>query len=121
MKSNKMKNITMTFMLVVFSALGVFAQAKQEEEVKIKTSAVCKMCKATIEKSLAYEKGIKAATLDVPTQIVTVTYNPKKTDAARIKKAINETGYDADQLPADSRAYDRLDDCCKKDKGVHEN
>jgi copper chaperone CopZ len=116
-----MKNVIVVFAMMMFSTIGVFAQAKQEEEVKIKTSAVCKMCKATIEKSLAYEKGIKAATLDVPTQIVTVTYNPKKTDAARIKKAINETGYDADQLPADSRAYDRLDDCCKKDKGIHEN
>jgi copper chaperone CopZ len=117
----KMKNLIMAFALVVFSTVGVFAQAKQEEEVKIKTSAVCKMCKATIEKSLAYEKGIKSATLDVPSQIVTVTYNPKKTDVNRIKKAINETGYDAEGLPADPRAYERLDDCCKKDKGVHEN
>lgn len=115
------KKVIMAFTLVIFSTIGVFAQASQEEQVKIKTSAVCKMCKATIEKSLAYEKGIKEATLDVPSQIVTVTYNAKKTDAARIKKAINETGYDADQLPADSRAYDRLEDCCKKDKGIHEN
>jgi copper chaperone CopZ len=121
MNTNKMKKAIMTFALIIFGSIAVFAQAKQEEEVKIKTSAVCKMCKATIEKSLAYEKGIKTATLDVPSQIVTVTYNPKKTDADRIKKAINQTGYDADQLPADAKAYDRLDDCCKKDKGVHEN
>lgn len=116
----KRKNVLMAFVLMLFATLSASAQTKQEE-VKIKTSAVCKMCKATIEKSLAYEKGIKEATLDVPSQIVTVRYNPTKTDAARIKKAINETGYDADQLPADARAYDRLDDCCKKDKGIHEN
>jgi periplasmic mercuric ion binding protein len=116
----KMKNVVMAFILVMLSTLSVSAQA-QQEEVKIKTSAVCKMCKATIEKSLAYEKGIKEATLDVLSQTVTVRYNPKKTDAEQIKKAINETGYDADQLPADARAYDRLDDCCKKDKGIHEN
>jgi periplasmic mercuric ion binding protein len=117
----KIKHVLMAFILVITATTGIFAQAKQEEEIKIKTSAVCKMCKATIEKNLAYEKGVKEATLDVPSQIVTVTYNPKKTDAARIKKAINESGYDADQLPADSRAYDRLEDCCKKDKGIHEN
>ncbi len=118
---NKIKHAILTFALLFIGTVSLFAQTKQEEEVKIKTSSVCKMCKATIEKSLAYEKGIKSAVLDVPTQIVTVTYNPKKTDAGRIKKAINQTGYDADELPADVRAYDRLDDCCKKDKGIHEN
>ena len=117
----KMKNVIMVLTLVLFATTGVFAQAKPEEEVKIKTSAVCKMCKATIEKNLAYEKGIKSAILDVPTQTVTVVYNAKKTNVNNIKKAITETGYDAEELPANPRAYDRLDDCCKKDKGVHEN
>lgn len=117
----KIKNGLLALALLMLTTISVSAQAKQEEQVQIKTSAVCKMCKATIEKSLAYERGIKSAVLDVPTQMVIVTYNSKKTDANRIKKAINETGYDADQLPADSRAYDKLDDCCKKDKGIHEN
>jgi hypothetical protein len=50
-----------------------------------------------------------------------VSYNPQKTDPGKIKKAINESGYDADKLPAHQKAYDKLEDCCKKDKPVHED
>ncbi len=107
---------------IVFLFAGVtftFAQDGKEAKAQIKTSAVCKMCKATIEKYLAYEKGVKSSTLDVPSKIVTVTYNPKKTDLAKIKQAINKSGYDADELPADAKAYEALEECCKKEAAPH--
>jgi hypothetical protein len=28
-------------------------------------------------------------------------------------------GYDADEVPANPRAYQKLNECCKKDKGIH--
>jgi len=87
--------------------------------VKFKTSAVCEMCKARIEKSLAYEKGVQSAVLDVPTQVVTVTYKTDKTTPAALRTAVQKTGYDADDLTADARAYNRLPDCCKKTNAVH--
>jgi copper chaperone CopZ len=86
----------------------------QPRTVKIKTSAICKMCKARIERNLAYEKGVTDVTLDVDTKVATVTYNPKKTDVAKIKANIVKTGYDADELPADSKGYEKLPSCCKK-------
>ncbi|MBL4654728.1 MAG: heavy-metal-associated domain-containing protein [Bacteroidia bacterium] len=46
------------------------------KEVVITTSAVCGMCKTTIEKALAYEKGVKEYNLEVATQKVTVKYDP---------------------------------------------
>jgi copper chaperone CopZ len=87
--------------------------------VKFKTSAVCDMCKARIEKSLAYEKGVQSAVLDVPSQVVTVTYKADKTTPAALRTAVQKTGYDADDLTADARAYNRLPDCCKKTNAVH--
>lgn len=116
-----MKNTIVAILFCLFSISVSVAQDAKVQEVQIKTSAVCKMCKNTIEKALSYEKGIKNSTLDVTSQVITVSYNPKKTDLNKIKKAINESGYDADELPANQKAYDKLDDCCKKDKGVHEN
>lgn len=116
-----MKKITLILALLMGSISFSFAQDSKIEEVKIKTSSVCKMCKNTIEKALSFEKGIKTSNLDVPSQIVTVSYNPKKTDINKIKKAINESGYDADQLPANQKAYNNLEDCCKKHNPVHEN
>ena len=105
-------------MMVCAVSFTAFAQ-KAREEVKIKTSAICKMCKATIERQLAFTKGVERANLDVPSKVVTITYNPKKTSLEKIKKAISESGYDADELPAEAKAYDKLEDCCKKDQAPH--
>lgn len=85
------------------------------QTMQIKTSAVCDMCKETLEKAMAFEKGVKDSKLDVDSKILTVKYDPKKTSPEKIKKAITLTGYDADEMPADSAAYERLDSCCRKD------
>ena len=86
---------------------------------QFKTSAVCDMCKARIEKSLAYEKGVQSAVLDVPSKVLTVTYRADKTTPEALRTAVQKTGYDADELPADARAYNRLPDCCKKTNATH--
>ena len=96
-------------------SLSVANAQSSDTEVKIKTSAVCRMCKKTIEKAMTYEKGVKAATLDVDSKMLTVSYDPKKTDPNRLRKAVAKTGYDADDVPAVEKAYNQLDDCCKKD------
>jgi copper chaperone CopZ len=86
---------------------------------QFKTSAVCDMCKSRIEKSLAYEKGVQTASLDVPSKVLTVTYRSDKTSPAALRTAVQKTGYDADEVIADARAYNRLPDCCKKTNAVH--
>ncbi|OON67283.1 heavy-metal-associated domain-containing protein [Hymenobacter sp. CRA2] len=116
-------------LLAVFFASAANAQtapAKTKlkpgtEQVQIKTSAVCDMCKARLEKSLAYEKGVQSATLDVPTQVMTVVFRADKTTPDALRAAVSATGYDADQQMANAKAYDRLPDCCKKTNGIHAN
>lgn len=98
---------------------AVQAAASGVATVQFKTSAVCDMCKTRIEKSLAYEKGVQSAVLDVPTKVLTVTYKADKTTPAALRTAVQKTGYDADDLTADARAYNRLPDCCKKTNAVH--
>ncbi|MDO7852072.1 heavy-metal-associated domain-containing protein [Hymenobacter convexus] len=95
------------------------ASSKGTATAQFKTSAVCDMCKARIEKSLAYEKGVQSAVLDVPSKVLTVTYKTDKTTPAALRTAVQKTGYDADDLTADARAYNRLPDCCKKTNAVH--
>ena len=101
------------------AAATTTTKTKGAEQVQFKTSAVCDMCKARLEKSLAYEKGVQAAHLDVPSKVLTVTYNPAKTNPAALRTAVQKTGYDADQATADARAYDRLPECCKKTNETH--
>lgn len=93
---------------------GTSVRDDKEKEVKIKTSAVCGMCKARIERNLAFEKGVKEASLDVKSKVVTIKYNPAKTDVARLKANISKTGYDAEEVPANQASYDKLPGCCKK-------
>ncbi|QCR25031.1 MerP protein [Pontibacter sp. SGAir0037] len=100
-------------------SMAAFAQKGNEETVKIKTSAVCDMCKKTLEKAMAYEKGVKSSTLDVDSKVLTVVFDGKKTNPDKIRKAVSETGYDADNVPAQERAYNKLEDCCKKEAGAH--
>jgi len=106
--------------LALFLLLGLrFSSIAQETEkklieIKIQTSAQCGMCKTRIEKAMAYEKGVKSATLDTKDAVLTVEYKNWKTTAEDIRKAISLVGYDADTIPADAKAYGKLPACCKK-------
>ena len=85
------------------------------QTVKIKTSAICEMCKERIEKNLALTKGIEKSDLNLEDQSnITIVYNPDKIDVAKIKQVIAETGYDADEVKAIKKSFDKLPSCCKK-------
>ncbi len=111
-----MKKLLLSLLVFLFSiTLQAQDKSKKLETITIKTSAVCDMCKNTLEKNMAYEKGVKKADLNVESKVFTITYNPQKTTPEKIKKAINNAGYDADESPADPKAYENLHACCKKD------
>jgi len=95
------------------------AQANDDpiKEIKVKTSAVCEMCKARIERNLSFEKGVQEADLNVETKVVTIRYDARKTDPTKLKATIVRTGYDADDLTADPKGYAKLPTCCKKTGG----
>ena len=113
-----MKNNILIPLCFFFSLVTAKAQNKQEEVV-IKTSVRCEMCKATIERYMAFEKGVRKATVNLGDKTVTVKYAPKKTNPDKIRKAVTMSGYDADNLPADPKAYEKLAPCCKKDSEEH--
>ena len=93
---------------------GVVATLKTKKAI-IKTSAVCGMCKTTIEKALQALDGVAKAELDLVTQKVTVRYDANKLDVATLRQAVAAAGYDADEVPARPKAYENLPNCCKKD------
>ena len=113
-----MKNLGL---LLVFVAVTLFSNNVLADggtkTIKIQTSSQCEMCKETIEKGMAFVKGVKKTDLDVESSVLTVEYNPAKTNPDEIRKAVAGIGYDADDVPAEKEAYDNLDKCCKK--GAH--
>jgi copper chaperone CopZ len=119
---NRIQFMKTIFLTLVFAAFIGFVHAagpqSKRSTIIIHTSAVCDMCDATIKQALKKVKGVKSASLDVPSKDVTVIYDPRKTDPDAIRKAISMAGYDADNVAANQEAYDNLDPCCRK--GAHD-
>lgn len=107
----------LTLVVILLTTIAGFGQTKKTDTLVIKTSAECDMCKTSIEKALMYEKGVKSANLDVDSKVLTVVYKPAKITPDKIREVINQSGYDADDKPANNKAYEKLNSCCKK--GAH--
>jgi periplasmic mercuric ion binding protein len=110
-----LKSISLFTLLLLFcGGISLCAQtAEKTATIKIKTSAECDMCKQKLEKEVGLMKGVKKAELDLATQVLTVEYNPKKTNPDKIRTVITNAGYDADDKKANNRAQSKLPACCK--------
>lgn len=116
-------NLSVLAIIAIFTvtSLNSYSQekGKKTEEIVVKTSVVCGMCKDRVEHDLSFEKGVKSVSVDLDTKNVTVKYDPNKTDPDKLRKAISKIGYDADDITADPEAYEKLPKCCKKDAPPH--
>ena len=117
--------IFLTTLIVVFAIFGLQAQDKKKKNkkdlvtVEIQTSAVCGMCKEKLEHDLAFEKGVRSVELDDKTKVLTIKFKKGKNTKENLKKAVTKVGYDADEMPAELKAYNALPACCKKDVAPH--
>lgn len=107
-----MKNIVL-MIAILFIGNGFAQEGKKTVEMVIATSAECGTCKKTLEEKLNYTKGIRYAELDVASKQLTVAYSPKKIAPDEIRKIISETGYDADDVPANVGSQNALPVCCQ--------
>ena len=115
------KAIAILSILLIISNLVTATEPPKTAEIKIKTSAVCGLCKKRIERDLGVTKGIVSSQLDVSSKIVTITYNTKKTSPEKIKSVISKIGYDADEVIADQKSHDALPDCCQTTAAAHKD
>lgn len=111
--------ILFTLLSLIFFSEPLWAQAGKSDTISIKTSVVCGMCKERVEQNLAFEKGIRDVNVNLETKMVLVRFDPRKTNPAEIRKKISKLGYDADEVEADSVAYEKLPACCKKGVPAH--
>jgi len=110
------------FFIVIFLALAniSFAEKAKSDTLIVQTKIYCDHCKECescqprIEQQLRFTKGVKFSEVNAVNQTITVIYNPAKTNPDDIRKAIANSGFDADDVKADVTAYSKLDGCCKK-------
>ncbi len=109
-----MKTLQIVLAAFLLFSLSINAAAQTKTE-KITVSGNCGMCKKTIEKS-ATEAGATFAAWDADAQELTVKYNSKSSNTAKIEKAVAAAGYDTKNVRTTAEAYDKLHGCCKYER-----
>lgn len=82
-------------------------------------TVVCGMCRSNIRKALLSIDGIDDVKVDTKTKTTSVKYASNLVSIEKIKEGIANAGYDADDVKRNPDAYEKLDDCCKIEKGMH--
>jgi periplasmic mercuric ion binding protein len=115
-----MKTVKIIFIALITIALSVPSNAQSNDSSKkavtktetLQVSGKCGMCKTRIEKT-AKAEGASKAEWDQQTKILTVTFDPSKTNLEQIGKKIAAVGHDNPVAKADDKVYDALPGCCK--------
>ena len=85
------------------------------QEINLPT-AQCGMCMARIDKALNGVDGILKYKVELDDLRVKVKYDTERITLQQIEQLISNVGYQANDLPANPEAYNKLDMCCKLPK-----
>lgn len=105
--------------ILLLILLGIITMSCFGQNTTTKTFTVygnCGMCKSTIEKSVKNIEGIKTGVWDIPTDQMTVEYDPSKISLDAIKQKIADAGYDSDTHHAKDEVYNSLPGCCQYER-----
>jgi len=99
--------------IVLLMATGAVAlsAAPAPKTETFKVWGKCDMCKTRIEKTVKAE-GATSAVWDVKTNMLTVTFDPAKTNKDALSKKLASVGHDTDKFKADDKVYNALPACC---------
>lgn len=126
-----MKKILLMCLVALFTVGAVSAQKPKKENVTVEfmTSLDCEGCAKKINETLPYEKGVRDVKIDVPTKVVTVTYDPTKTNNEAIIKAFAKVKIEASVKEGctagccdhkhEAKKTECTDDCCSGHNHKH--
>jgi copper chaperone CopZ len=112
----KTTKLIMAVILLMTSSVLVIAQTTAGKSGGPKTESFkvlgkCGMCKDRIEKT-AKAEGATSASWDSKTNMLTVTYDPSKTNQDALSKKLASVGHDTEKYKADDKVYNALPGCC---------
>jgi mercuric ion binding protein len=117
-----MKKLFITLVALAAISNVSLSQTKPVLTAVIKTpNALCELCKDRIETYLKRYDGVVEVIVNYRKGETKVRYVTDRINIEEIKTAIANAGYDADDVPANEDAYNRLPKTCKKyvDGGGH--
>jgi copper chaperone CopZ len=116
-----MKTLNFIFSVLLFAGINLSAVAQTHDHSQMNMSSSktesfkvwgkCDMCKARIEKTVTAE-GATSASWDVKSQMLTVTYDPSKTNKDELSKKLASVGHDTEKYKAPDDVYAKLPACC---------
>ena len=115
-----MKKLMISILLML--AVTTVVNAEKQVVVLFINSMECANCQAKVEKTLAYEKGIKDLQFDLQKRQVTVTFDNEKTSVENIQNALVKNNKYASEVIAPScskSCHSEKGNCsktCKKDE-----
>ncbi len=114
MKSAKAILTVLTLIIFTFSLAGQASSQGQAAKQKTETFKVwgaCDMCKTRIEKT-AKAEGASSASWDSKTMMLTVAFDPSKTNKDALSKKLASVGHDTEKYKAPDDVYSKLPGCC---------
>jgi mercuric ion binding protein len=120
-----MKTLNLLSVVIISAALNLSSYGQTNDQSSIKTAAArtetfkvfgnCELCKARIEQAVK-DEGASSATWDTKTRMLTVTYDPSKTNKDKLSKKLASVGHDTEKYKAPDDVYDKLPACCHYDR-----
>jgi copper chaperone CopZ len=117
-----MKTLKFLIAIVLMMSIGTVAISQTPPQKSggpktesFKVSGKCDMCKTRIEKTVKAE-GATSAAWDGKTSMLTVTYDPSKTNKDALSKKLASVGHDTEKFKADDKVYNALPACCHYDR-----
>jgi periplasmic mercuric ion binding protein len=115
-----MKTVKIIIIALLVTALGsgLFARSENlSKEVATKTETLkvsgnCGMCKSRIEKAAKLD-GVSKADWDSKSKLLTVIFDPAKTNIDEVGKKVAAVGHDNEKAKAEDKTYNSLPGCCK--------
>jgi len=115
-----MKTLKIIIVALFSIALGSNAYAQMHDHSKmastktetLKVSGNCEMCKARIEKAAKLD-GVSKAEWSTKTKMLSVTFDPAKTNLEQVGKKVAAAGHDTEKVKATDAVYNKLPGCCK--------
>ncbi len=116
-------DVLLTIFLASWFSTSAFAQDHDHSQMKPSTTKTesfkvwgkCEMCKTRIESTVKGE-GATSASWDQKTRMLTVSYDPSKTNRDALGKKLASAGHDTEKFRAPDDVYAKLPACCHYDR-----
>ena len=108
-----MNNKLISLSLVLGLIIGCSGETDNKTAEIALNTIQCGMCTDKIASGLGKLDGVVKVDVDLEKKIGKVVYKAGVIDLGVIEKVIAAIGYDANDTPAEPKAYSGLDMCCK--------